>query len=150
MAKKIKQRTFDDVTAWLREHGFAISSSGSGHLVEKNGCAAILGRDADGSLLVSERPGYVLGGQISRLIDKGYQKTLRTEKLEIAATAEHLKVMHAFAEELREAIGSTSLYNEALGSVSDRYIYDRVVGRDAAQQPKRPWDNLPSGPVDAK
>jgi hypothetical protein len=147
MAKKIKQRTLDDVTGWLREHGFEVTPRGAGTLVKKDGCAAILSADAEGRVRVTERPGYLLGGQISRLVDKGYQKFLRSEKLEIPATADHLKVMHAFAEELREALGGTSLYNDALGTVSDRYIYDRVKDRDAAEQPKRPWDKLAANPA---
>ena len=34
-----------------------------------------------------------------------------------------------------------SLYNESLGTVSDRYVYDRVADRDQpeATRPKRPW-----------
>ena len=45
------------------------------------------------------------------------------------------------AEELKEALGLTSLYNESLGTVSDRYVYDRVTDRDQPepQRPKRPW-----------
>ncbi|MCA1596513.1 MAG: hypothetical protein LC772_08850, partial [Chloroflexi bacterium] len=90
MTKKIKQRTFDEVTRWLREHGFEVSAGGAGTMIKKDGCAAMLARDADGRVRVSERPGYVLGGQIAKLTDKGYQKTLKTDKLEIAATADHL------------------------------------------------------------
>jgi hypothetical protein len=34
--------------------------------------------------------------------------------------------------------GLTSLYNEALGTVSNQYLYDRVQGRDQAPVHK-PW-----------
>ena len=76
------------------------------------------------------RPGWLLGGQIARLVDKGYQKFLKTPKLEIPATADILRAIHDFSEELNEAAGATSLYNESLGTTSDRYVYDRVKGRE--------------------
>jgi hypothetical protein len=68
---------------------------------------------------------------------------LKTTKTEVPATADHLKALHEFSEELREAVGDVSLYNESLGTVSDRYVYDRVKDRDLpeAQRPKRAWEN---------
>jgi len=146
MAKKQEQPTYEEAVNWLREHGFDIlEAPGTQNRVflKKMNVSAAIEKADDGGTRVFARPGYLLGSEISRLVDKGYQKFLRTEKLEVPATADHLKVLHAFAEELREAIGGTSLYNEALGTVSDRYVYDRVKDRDAAQQPKRPWDDLP-------
>ena len=67
---------------------------------------------------------------ISRLVDRGYQKFLKTPQTEIPATADHLHAIHEFSEELNEAAGATSLYNESLGTTSDRYLYDRVKGRE--------------------
>jgi hypothetical protein len=148
MAPKIKQRSFDQVLDWLRNHGFQISSSGSATLVSKNGCTAQLAKNpkvakADPSEVhVLDKPGIVVGGEVSRLIDRGYQKFLKTSKIERPATADDLKTLHAFNEEIREAIGATSLYNEALGSVSDRYVYDRVRGREDGQRKPRPWEKL--------
>ena len=75
-------------------------------------------------------PGWLLGGQIARLVDRGYQKFLKTPQTEIPATAEHLHAIHEFSEELNEGAGATSLYNESLGTTSDRYLYDRVKGRE--------------------
>jgi hypothetical protein len=75
-------------------------------------------------------------------VDKGYQKFLKTTKTEIPATADHLTAIHNFSEELKEATGSISLYNEGLGTVSDRYMYDRVEDRDEPKpvRPVRPWE----------
>lgn len=148
MAPKIKQRSFDQVLDWLRNHGFQISSSGSTTVVTKNGVCAQLAKNpkaakADPSeVQILDKPGIVVGGEVSRLIDRGYQKFLKTSKLERPATADDLKTLHAFNEEIREAIGATSLYNEALGSVSDRYVYDRVRGREDGQRKPRPWEKL--------
>ena len=88
------------------------------------------------------RPGWILNGQIATLVDHGYQKHLEIPGLKIAATADALKAIHRFAEELREIIGEPSLYNESLGSVSDAYMYDRVRGNDLPRQsrPLRAWE----------
>lgn len=148
MARKLKRRTFNEVIEWLRGHGFAISSSGDTTLVTKYGATAQLrpsakpGKTDPTEAQVVDRAGIVLGGEVSRLIDRGYQKFLKTSKVELPATAEHLKVLHTFNEELREAMGATSLYNEALGSVSDRYVYDRVRGREDAQRKIPIWERL--------
>jgi len=98
--------------------------------VRKRGCAAVIAAAPDGTTMLLVRPGWLLGGQISRLLDRGYQKFLKTDKVEIPATADHLRAIHAFSEELTEDAGAESLYNESLGTTSDRYLYDRVKGRE--------------------
>ena len=123
MAKKTPPRNFTDALATLAGHQFDVSAA-------KDGVAAEIAAAADGTTLVLARPGWLLGGQIARLVDKGYQKYLKTPKLEIPATADHLRAIHEFSEELKEAAGATSLYNESLGTTSDRYLYDRVKGRE--------------------
>jgi hypothetical protein len=144
MAKKIQPKTFEDATAWLRDHGFdlleAPGTQGRTFLKKYNVSAAIE-RAGDG-VKIFAYPGYLVGGEISKLVDKGYQKFLKTTKTEIAATADHLTAMHSFSEELKEALGLASLYNESLGTVSESYHYDRVKDRDLPEKsrPKRPWD----------
>ena len=49
----------------------------------------------------------------------------------IPALAEHLTALHHFQEDLREALGLVSLYNQGLGTTFDQHMYDRVKGRDA-------------------
>jgi hypothetical protein len=56
-----------------------------------------------------------------------------------AAQAGHLKLLHGFVEDLRESMGQTSLYNESLGTINERHLYDRVLNRDAGPA-KRPWE----------
>jgi len=149
MAKQPKPRTYEDALSWLREHGFDIlDAPGTQNRVflKKYNCSAAIERTEDGSVRIFAKPGYLVNGEISRLIDKGYQKFLKTSKAEIPATADHLKALHQFSEELREALGEVSLYNESLGTVSDRYVYDRVEGRDLpeAQRPQRAWEEKKS------
>jgi hypothetical protein len=139
MAKPKKIPTFDDVLAALGSERFDVSPATEGsnraagaYRVSKNGCAAEIApaeqKGAEVRLLA--KGGWVLGGEISRLLDRGYQKFLKTSKLEIPATADHLRAIHAFNDELKEAAGALVLYNEALGTTSDRYMYDRVKGRE--------------------
>jgi hypothetical protein len=55
-----------------------------------------------------------------------------------------LHALQQFTEELKEALGLPSLYNESLGTVSEAYQYDRVADRDkpAPERPKRPWERV--------
>src|SRR5262249_11774094 len=131
MAKEPTPRTYEEAVNWLRDHGFDIlEAPGTQNrvFVKKFNCSAAIEKDSDGGVRLFAKPGYLVGTEISRLIDKGYQKFLKTTKTEIPATADHLTALHQFSEELREAMGGVSLYNESLGTVSDRYVYDRVEG----------------------
>src|SRR6266849_2809426 len=139
MAKKTPQRSFNDVLSVLGSQRFDVAPAQEGakrlpnaFQVRKYGCAAEIAEAPDGTVLLLSRPGWLLGGEISRLLDRGYQKFLKTSKLEIPATADHLRAIHEFSEELKEATGATSLYNEALGTTSNVYNYDRVKGRGIA------------------
>jgi hypothetical protein len=149
MAKKITQRSFNDVLTLLGSQRFDVAPApeGSGasksrpsraFRVSKNGCAAEIAEApatpvttdaAVSSILLVTRPGWVLNGEISHILDRGYQKFLKTPHLEIPASADHLRALHHFTEELNEAAGATTLYNQSLGTTSDSYLYDRVKGR---------------------
>ncbi len=136
--------SFDSVVAPLRQAEFDVKELPTAQgqvMVSKYGCAAILGQSA-GAVVLIARPGFVLGGEISRLLDRGNQKFLKTSKLEMPATADHLRAIHRFSEELKLITGSISLYNESLGTVSDRYVYDRLMGRDKPESERtpRPWE----------
>jgi hypothetical protein len=137
MLKKSPQRSFNDVLSVLGSQRFDVAPAQEGakrtpnaFQVRKYGCAAEIAAAADGTVLMLSHPGWVLNGEISRLLDKGYQKFLKTSHLEIPATADKLRAIHEFSEELNEATGATNLYNQALGTTSDVYMYDRVKGRD--------------------
>ncbi len=154
MAKNITQKSYDDAVAWLREHGFDIlEAPGTQNRIflKKLNVSAAIEKSADDAVKVFARPGYLIGGEIAKLIDRGYQKFLRTTKAEVPATADHLSAIHQFTEELKEATGLPSLYNESLGTVNDNHVYDRIEERDkpVAQRPKRPWEVKPA-PVVSK
>jgi hypothetical protein len=144
MAKKIAPRTFDEAVTWLRSRDFELlEAPGTANRIflKKYKCSAAIEKTQDGGVRIFAYPGNLLGGEIAKLVDRGYQKFLKTSKSEISATAEHLKALHSFSEELKEAIGAASLYNESLGSVSEAYTYDRVKDRDLpdSSRPTRPW-----------
>jgi hypothetical protein len=144
MAKKLQQRSYDDALGWLRDHGFELlEAPGVANRVflKKLNCSAAIEKRDDGGVKIFAYPGCLVGSEIAKLINRGYQQVLKTSKQEVAATAERLKALHQFSEELKEAIGTPSLYNESLGTVSENYMYDRVQGREgAARNRPRPWD----------
>jgi len=75
-------------------------------------------------------PTIMLHGQFTRLWDAGYQKfLLTTDGAKFPALAEQLANLRKFNEEMRTALGVPTFYNEALGSVSQVSVYDRVKGR---------------------
>jgi hypothetical protein len=127
--KAIQERTWEEAVEWLRGNGFdLLEAPGTTNrlFLKKYSCSAAIERTAEGGVKVFAYPGYLVGSEISKLVDRGYQKFLKTTKTEIAATADHLKALHQFTEELKEAVGIVSLYNESLGTVSSTYEYDRV------------------------
>ncbi len=145
MSKAIEARSYDEALTWLREHGFDVQeapgTNGRVFLRKYNVSAAIQKTPEDG-VKIFAYPGYLIGSEISKLVNRGYQQFLKNSKTEIPATAEHLKALQAFSEELKEALGLPSLYNESLGTVSESYQYDRIEDRDKpiVNRPKRPWE----------
>jgi hypothetical protein len=150
LARKSRNPNFDQTVETLRAHCFDIqpfAGVAGGVLVTKHGAGAVLvpapiGKSGQSPAVAFwERPGAVFGGQVARLLDRGYQKFLKTAKYEFPATAGQLQAIHLFSEELSQLTGTISLYNEALGTTSDLYEYDRLEGREAAQpEPGRPWE----------
>src|SRR5438309_11865389 len=149
MAKRDKdgmeKPLYEDAVSYFRGNGFdVLEAPGTQNriFVKKYNCSAAVERDEEGFVKLFARPGYLVGGEIARLVDRGYQKFLKTTKTEVPATADHLQALHQFSEELHVATGVPVLYNESLGSVSDAYVYDRVQGRDVPEEQRkpRPWE----------
>lgn len=145
MAKKAAPRTYEEAIGWLRDHGFDLLEAPGVQnrvFVKKYNCSAAIEKIEDGGVKIFAYPGYLIGGEIAKLVNRGYQQFFKTTKAELPATADQLKALHQFTEELKEAIGAVSLYNESLGTVSENYQYDRIQNRDepAAERPKKPWE----------
>src|SRR5271163_2881885 len=145
MATTTEHRTYDEALTWLREQGFdLIEAPGTQGRVflKKYNCSAAIQKDGADGVKIFAYPGYMIGSEISKLVNRGYQQFLKTARTEVPATADHLKALHQFAEELKVGLALPSLYNESLGTVSESYHYDRVENRDkpAVARPKRPWE----------
>ena len=130
MSTNVSQRTYEEAVNWLRDHGFdLIDAPGTQARVflKKYNCSAAIQKTEDGGVKIFAYPGYLVGSEISKLINRGYQQFLKTAK---------------FAEEMKEALALPSLYNESLGTVSESYHYDRIKDRDKpdVERPKRPWE----------
>jgi len=143
MAKKSRHPNFDQTLDILRAHSFEVSPySGvaGGFLISNHGAGAVLVAHEEW-VAMAVTPGALIGGEVARLLDRGYQKFLKTSKFEIPASASQLHAIHQFSEELKQLTGASDLYNEALGTTSDQYQYDRVKGRETVTAPAvRPWD----------
>jgi len=136
-----KELSFDERLEQVRRAGFTVEREpGSQRVRISRDCCATVLELQDGSLRVVERPGTVMGNEIGALTDGGFQKFFLTPSgKRRPALAEDLKRLHDFQEDLREALGQISLYNESLGTVSTFYLYDRVKDRDRGV-PKRAWE----------
>lgn len=150
MPKKIKQISFSEVLDRLRSLQFDVTpveNVANQFKVAKYGCAAIIApSEGIASYAVVHRPGVLFGKEIAHLVNRGYQQQFHTARGDFGATAEHLHMLHRFGEELKEAAGEPSYYNQSLGTTSDDHFYDRLKGRDLpdAKRPTPAWE-LPAG-----
>jgi hypothetical protein len=132
--------TFSERLDNLRRAGFMVEPLvGSAVRVSRGEYAADLD-EIDDEVHVAAPAGILIDGEIGALVDGGYQKFFRTPSgRQKPALADGLKGIHDFEEDLKEALGEQSYYNESLGTVSTYYIYDRVENRDRGV-PKRAWE----------
>src|SRR6185295_18066251 len=138
--ERAKEITFEDRMQELRKQGFSVKAAAGRVMVTRDSYAVVL-EDVPGGLpRVAERAGVLMPGGIGKLVDGGFQKFfLSPDGRKKPALAEDLRGIHNFQEDMREALGLESLYNESLGTVSTKYLYDRVKDRDRGV-PKRPWE----------
>jgi hypothetical protein len=147
MTAKIEARSYEEAVNWLRDHGFDLIEAPGTQIrvfLKKYGCSAAIQKTDSGGAKIFAYPGYLIANEISKLINRGYQQFLKTTKAEIPATADHLKALQQFSEEMKESLALPSLYNESLGTVSESCHYDRIQDRDQpeVERPKRPWETM--------
>ena len=144
MKKKSSSPDFDQTIERLRGHGFEATQFAGvqgGTLVSKHGAGAVLVAVKGAPAAFAVSPGILVKGEVGRLLDRGYQKFIKTSQYEIPASATQLQAIHAFSEELKQVTGAISLYNESLGTTSDLYEYDRLRGREKPEPAAhRPWE----------
>jgi hypothetical protein len=143
MRRKSSHPDFDQTLDQLRAHGFEVTPFAGvpgGMLVTKHGAGAVLVA-AEGAAAFAVSPGLLVRGEVGRLLDRGFQKFIKTSQFEVPASAAQLQGIHAFSEELKQVSGATSLYNESLGTTSDLYEYDRLKGREVETAAAgQPWE----------
>jgi len=135
-----KNPTFSERMEDLRHAGLTVSAAAGGATRVSRGNYAVDLKEDSGAVRAVDRAGILLCGEIGWLVDGGFQKFFRTATgKQKPALAEELKGLHDFEEDLKEALGQQSYYNESLGTVSTYYLYDRVQDRDRGV-PKRVWE----------
>ncbi|HYZ87576.1 MAG TPA: hypothetical protein VE621_24385 [Bryobacteraceae bacterium] len=137
--EKPKQLTFQDYLDNLKQFGFDVQTNGSTARVSKLGSAAILRDRGNGVPPEIGKAGVIIGNELGHLVNGGYQQFFRTESGKVLpAAATHLRALHDFQEDMKEALGMPSFYNQGLGTVSSEHLYDRVEERDHEHE-TRPW-----------
>src|SRR5579871_5982932 len=135
-----KNPTFQERLTQLQSRGFTVAQQSGGMVRVSRGICGVDLTERDSKVHIPDRAGIVMGGEIGLLVDGGFQKFFRTASGKTKpALADELKALHDFEEDLKESLGQESYYNEALGTVSTFYLYDRVQDRDRGV-PKRVWE----------
>jgi hypothetical protein len=136
-----KKLTFEDHMSAARAAGFSTESAPGGKTrIARDIVAAVAEPGNDDVPRFIVRAGVAMGPEIGTLTDGGFQKFFTTPSgKRKPAQAHELVAIQNFQEDRREVLHLTTLYNESLGTVSNLYLYDRVVGRDAGTADK-PWE----------
>ena len=139
-----REPSFTERLDSLKKFAFTVSLLNSGRAqVSRDGIGAVI-EDRPGQRPHVNKAGLIVCDEIGALVNGGYQMFWRTPNgNRVPALATQLKSLHNFEEDLKEALGLPSLYNESLGTTSDLHLYDRVEHRDEAPSPK-PWDPKPA------
>jgi hypothetical protein len=132
--------TFAERVELLKRAGFTTETLPDGRVkFTKNGVGAIVGDEGKNRPRM-ERAGVLAGAEVATLLSHGYQMFLETPNgVRMPATADQLKRLHEFEEDVRAELGMVDLYNTALGTTTPKHEYDRVFERDTGHQPK-PWE----------
>jgi hypothetical protein len=135
-----KVTTFNDRIQLLKQAGFATAPTSDGRiLIQKHGVGAIVGDEEKGHPGI-ERAGILINSKIGVLLNAGYQMFLKTpDGKRYPATADQLRALHQFEDDVKDALQLTNLYNTSLGTTSRLHQYDRITARDIGRQPK-PWE----------
>lgn len=136
-----KVPSFEERVDLLRQAAFSTDRQADGRvLISKHGVAALVGDEGKNQPAI-EKAGVLIGGQIAVLLNAGYQMFLEAPSgKRFPATAEQLRALHDFEDDVKAALGLTNLYNTSLGTTSQKHMYDRVYKRDSGMQPK-PWEH---------
>jgi hypothetical protein len=136
-----KVLTLADRVSLLKQAGFSAQDLPDGRVkITKHGVGAVIG-DAGKNQPEIDKAGVIVGDEIAVLLSGGFQMFLETPSgRRLPAMAAELTALHAFEDDVKEALGLANLYNTSLGTTSAKHLYDRVTERDFGKQPK-PWEH---------
>lgn len=120
-----------DIRKQYQQAGFEVSEVSPGKIaLKKSGCLAYLESQA-GAWVYLGPPYLMVRGLQCELEDRGYQKFwyAKSEGKRFPIRKSELEILHRFDEEVKFPLRATSLYNQSLGSVNARTVYDRLTGR---------------------
>src|ERR1039458_1084811 len=116
-----KNPTFADRIESVRKAGFTTTPQPGGAVRASRANCAVDLKEENGTVHAGVA-GVVIDAEIGALVDGGFQKFFRTPAgKNRPALADDLKALHEFEEDLKEALGQESYYNQSLGTVSTFY-----------------------------
>lgn len=126
--------SFPERVERLRQAGFSAENLPDGRVrIAKHGIAAVIGQAG------IEKAGVLVGAEIGVLLNRGYQMFLETPSgKRFPATADQLKSLHEFEDDVKEALGLVNLYNTSLGTTSRKHRYDQLVKLDSIKASDSP------------
>jgi hypothetical protein len=115
--------SFSERVERLKQAGFSTENLPAGRVrIAKHGIAAVIDDQA------MEKAGVLICGEVGVLLNRGYQMFLETPSgKRFPATADQLKALHEFEDDVKEALDLVNLYNTSLGTTSRKHNYDRLV-----------------------
>ncbi len=123
----------EEIRKRLEAAGFEVVEASGEHAgviaVKKYNSLVYLEPNSAGKWVPHGPPYFIVRGTNCELEDRGYQKFWYADGKRFPIRVADLKSFHQFDQEVRETLGLKSLYNESLGSVSARTVYDRLSGR---------------------
>jgi hypothetical protein len=125
--------SFSERVERLKQAGFSAENLSNGRVrIAKHGIAAVIDDKA------IEKAGVLIGEEVGVLLNRGYQMFLETPSgKRFPATADQLKALHEFEDDVKEALALVNLYNTSLGTTSRKHNYDRLI----KQNPKAVSDS---------
>ena len=127
MPGKLELKTFEDAVNYLREHAFDVleAPGTSGRVfVKKYNVSAAIQKTEDGGVKIFAYPGYLVGTEISKLVNKGYQQFLLAGKEWMASGADFHVEVALMRRPGREAVAACAHHADLFVSWMDGSLHD--------------------------
>jgi hypothetical protein len=147
MTAKVEQKTYEDAVSWLRDHGFDLIEAPGAQtrvFLKKYNCSAAIQKTDDGGAKIFAYPGYMIGSEISKLVNRGYQQFHEDDENRSAGHGRPPESAAAVLRRTERSAGTAQPLQRIARHVSESYHYDRIKDRDEpeVERPKRPWETV--------